>query len=96
MDELRARFERHERDVWAMIEALINSIRNRGDTMKIDSITRVKQTADENVVNEYLAKGYKIIKIFSGKVPFNEQGDTLIQPIYVLGIEHETKTQAGQ
>ena len=52
--------------------------------MKLDTINKIKQTPDENVVNEFLAKGYKIIKIFSGKITIDNQ--ELVQPIYVLGL----------
>ena len=57
--------------------------------MKIEEITKIKQTGDQDEVNEFLAKGYKIIKIFSGKLPVNEQGDMIIQPVYVLGLKSQ-------
>ncbi len=52
--------------------------------MKLEQINQIKQTADQNEVNEHLSKGYRIIKIFSGKV--TENGQEFIQPIYVLGL----------
>ena len=55
--------------------------------MKLDQITKVKQTAEESEVNEYLAKGYRIIKIFSGKTTVDNQ--EFVQPIYVLGLVRE-------
>jgi len=55
--------------------------------MKLDEINQIKQTADQNEVNEHLSKGYKIIKIFSGKV--TENGSEFIQPVYVLGLGKE-------
>ena len=55
--------------------------------MKLDQLTKIKQTPNENIVNEYLAKGYKIIKIFSGKTTIDNQ--EFVQPIYVLGLVRE-------
>lgn len=55
--------------------------------MKIDEINKIRQTAEESEVNEYLAKGYRIVKIFSGKV--TTDGQEFIQPVYVLGIGRE-------
>lgn len=55
--------------------------------MKLEAINKIRQTAEENEVNECLAKGYRIIKIFSGKVS-TEAGE-FIQPVYVLGIGKE-------
>lgn len=53
--------------------------------MKLEDIKSIKQTADQDEVNKHLKKGYSIVKIFSGKIPINEHGDTIVQPIYVLG-----------
>jgi len=55
--------------------------------MKLESINKIMQTAEPNTVNEYLAKGYKIIKIFSSKVS-TESGE-FVQPCYVLGLGRE-------
>ena len=55
--------------------------------MKLEEINKIKQTADQNEVNECLAKGYRIIKIFSGKV--TNDGQEFIQPVYVLGLGKE-------
>lgn len=52
--------------------------------MKLDEINKIKQTTEESVVNEFLAKGYRIIKIFSTKVTFD--GGETVQPSYVLGL----------
>ena len=52
--------------------------------MKLENVNKIMQTSEPNEVNEYLAKGYKIIKIFSGKVS-TEAGE-FIQPVYVLGL----------
>jgi hypothetical protein len=56
--------------------------------MKLDEITKVKQTIDENEVNEYLAKGYRIIKILSSRIS-NQFGGEEIKPVYVLGLIRE-------
>ena len=55
--------------------------------MKLDEINKVKQTFDENVVNEYLAKGYRLVKVFSSKIK-NEEMDE-VRPCYVLGLGRE-------
>ncbi len=52
--------------------------------MKIDEIRQVKQTVDADEANEYLAKGYRIIKIFSSKV--TTEGSEQVMPMYVLGL----------
>ena len=56
----------------------------RRQQMKINEIKAIKQTAQEGEVNEYLAKGYEIIKIFSTKI-VTDQGE-FIQPCYVMGL----------
>lgn len=55
--------------------------------MKLDEITHIKQTKDEKEVNEYLGKGYRIIKILSTKNS-SEFGDE-VQPTYILGVFRE-------
>lgn len=52
--------------------------------MKMEQINKIKQTVDEVEVNEYLAKGYKIIKIFSCKVKQCDVEE--VKPCYVMGI----------
>lgn len=52
--------------------------------MGLNEISKIKQTSDQKEVNEYLDKGYRIIKIISGKIPMN-QGD-MIQPVYIMGL----------
>lgn len=52
--------------------------------MKIEEVNKIKQSYDESEVNEYLAKGYKIIKIFSTKVRSDEYDE--VKPCYVLGL----------
>ena len=56
--------------------------------MKLDEITKVKQTSDEDEVNEYLGKGYKVLKILSSRVA-TESGGEEIKPVYVLGLAKE-------
>ena len=55
--------------------------------MGLEEIREIKQTTEEDVVNEYLKKGYKLIKILSGKIVIDNH--ELIQPIYILGIGEE-------
>lgn len=55
--------------------------------MKIDDVTKIKNLTDEKEINEYLAKGYKIIKIFSMKIS-NEFGEE-VKPVFVLGLAKE-------
>ena len=55
--------------------------------MKIDEVTKIKNLTDEKEINEYLAKGYKIIKIFSMKCS-NEFGEE-VKPVFVLGLGRE-------
>jgi len=57
--------------------------------MKLNEIIRIKQTADETQVNDFLDKGYRIIKIFSSKIIID--GQDLIQPIYILGISYNNE-----
>lgn len=55
--------------------------------MKLEEVTKIKETTDQNEVNEFLAKGYKILKIISSKTstPLGEE----IRPIYILGLKKE-------
>lgn len=55
--------------------------------MKLDEVTKIKQTTEECDVNEFLAKGYRIIKIFSTKV--TSDGQEFVQPAYILGLKEE-------
>jgi len=55
--------------------------------VKIDEITKIKNLTEESLVNEYLAKGYRIIKIFSTKTS-TEFGDE-VKPTFVLGLSKE-------
>lgn len=50
--------------------------------MKLEEIQQIKQLYNENEINAYLEKGYKIIKIFSTKVHTDQVEQ--IQPCYVL------------
>jgi hypothetical protein len=52
--------------------------------MKIDEITQIKTSKEEIEVNEYLAKGYRIIKILSTKKS-TDFGDE-ITPVFILGL----------
>jgi len=52
--------------------------------MKLDEITNIKNLTEENEVNEFLAKGYKIVKILSTKNS-SEMGDE-IRPTFILGL----------
>lgn len=55
--------------------------------MKTDEITKIKQTSNQEEVNEYLAKGYKIIKIFSTKTTVDSV--EVVEPTYILGLKKE-------
>lgn len=55
--------------------------------MKINEIVKVAQVVEADDVNEYLSKGYHIIKIFSTKTT-NEGAET-IKPTYILGLSRE-------
>lgn len=55
--------------------------------MKLDDVTKVKQTNNENEVNDLLAKGYRILKILSNRIS-TPMGDE-IKPIYILGLVKE-------
>lgn len=58
--------------------------------MKLDEITKIKQTTDEAEVNEYLSRGYKIVKIFSTKIKSSEDDrEAEVKPSYVLGLSKE-------
>lgn len=54
---------------------------------KLDEVTRIYQTTNLNEVNDYLGKGYRIIKIFSTK---KTKGiEEVIEPCYILGLMKE-------
>lgn len=55
--------------------------------MKLEEITQIKQTRDQNEVNALLAQGYRIIKILSSKST-SGAGDE-VYPIYILGLMKE-------
>lgn len=50
--------------------------------MGLDEIQEIKQTTDDTVVNEYLKKGFKLIKIFSSNIVVGNH--ELKQPVYIL------------
>jgi len=52
--------------------------------MGLDEIREIKQTSDEAVVNEHLNKGFRLVKIISGKIIID--GRELVQPVYILAI----------
>jgi|ETNvirnome_2_300_1030623.scaffolds.fasta_scaffold22028_2 hypothetical protein len=58
--------------------------------MKLNEIKNIVQTSTPIEVNEYLARGYEIIRIFSTKVT-TDNGE-FIQPTYVLGLKNEKTT----
>jgi len=53
--------------------------------MKLDEVTKIKQTSDENVVNDFLSRGYRIIKIFSTKTTVD--GQEFVNPVHILGLK---------
>lgn len=55
--------------------------------MKLEEITQIKTTKDEKEVNEYLAKGYVIMKILSTKKSSGFEDE--ITPIFILGLIKE-------
>ena len=55
--------------------------------MKLEDVSKLEQTNETNKVNELLAKGYKIIKVFSTKQ--NKEGVEEIRPCYILGLGKE-------
>jgi len=55
--------------------------------MKLDEINKIEQTHNKDEVNELLAKGYKIVKIFSTKIK-NDDFDE-IKPCYILGLKKD-------
>jgi len=52
--------------------------------MKLESVTKIKQSYNEEEINELLAKGYRIIKIFSTKIQTQEIEE--VKPCYILGL----------
>ncbi len=52
--------------------------------MKLEEVSKIKQTTNDEEVNTLLAQGYKLIKIFSSKVRINEYDE--VKPCYILGI----------
>ncbi len=57
--------------------------------MKIDEVNKIEQTYNQEKVNELLAKGYKIIKIFSTKQSVEDSEE--IKPCYIMGLGIEKK-----
>jgi len=55
--------------------------------MKLDEVNKIKNITEENEVNEYLAKGYRILKILSTKSS-SEFSDE-IKPTFILGLKRE-------
>ncbi len=55
--------------------------------MKTDEINKIEQTYNQDKVNELLAKGYKIVKIFSTKSSVDDAEE--IRPCYVMGLGTE-------
>lgn len=62
--------------------------------MKLNQITQIKQTYHQSEVNEFLAKGFELIKIFSSKVKTDNFDE--IKPIYILGLEKQETKQEKQ
>lgn len=58
--------------------------------MKIEDVTNIKNLTDEKEINEYLAKGYKLIKILSMKTS-SEFGSDEVKPIFILGLSKEVR-----
>ncbi len=52
--------------------------------MKLDEVSKIVQTTSWEDVNNYLAKGYKIIKIFSIKKRAELTDE--VMPCYILGL----------
>jgi len=67
--------------------------RKRVIRMKLNEVVKVEQTADKGEVNDLLAKGYRILKIFSTKVT-TDAGE-FVQPCYVLGLKQEQNKQVN-
>ena len=55
--------------------------------MKMDEVNKIEQTYSKDKVNELLAKGYKIMKIFSTKSSVEDNEE--IKPCYVMGLGKE-------
>jgi len=55
--------------------------------MKLNECVKIKQTNNQEEVNEYLLKGYKILKIFSHKTKNDEYDE--VRPVYILGLMKE-------
>lgn len=55
--------------------------------MKIEEVRKVKNLMDETEINEYLSRGYHVIKIFSTK-KITELGEE-VQPMFILGLGKE-------
>jgi len=55
--------------------------------MKLDDVTKVKNCYADDETNEYLDKGYTLLRILSSKT-VNDTGETVV-PVYVLGLKKE-------
>ena len=61
--------------------------------MKTDECIKMYQTTDVNEVNEYLAKGYRVIKVLSTRT--NDSTGEVILPTYVMGLKWMNILQNG-
>jgi len=52
--------------------------------MKLDEINKIKIIESDEEVNEHLAKGYRIVKIYSVKET-TENGE-VVKPMFILGL----------
>jgi hypothetical protein len=52
--------------------------------VRLDEITQIKESFNQDEVNSFLSKGFKLLKILSSKTISNEMDE--IRPIYVLGL----------
>jgi hypothetical protein len=57
--------------------------------IKLEDVSQIKIVYEETQVNEYLSKGYKILKIISSKIMRGEREEVL--PCFVLGMIKEGK-----
>ena len=52
--------------------------------MSLENVKQIKETTLETEVNEYLSKGYTLLKILSSKIQRPDCEE--VRPIYILGL----------
>ena len=55
--------------------------------MSLENVRRIRETYDESEVNEYLSRGFRLVKILSSRKQVG--GCEEVKPVYVLALFEE-------